>query len=66
MRRYVGQSVICMLIFRGTGLGLGAKIGPTFYVPLGIAIYLLQVMASRLWLGRFEFGPLEWLWRMVT
>jgi uncharacterized protein len=25
-----------------------------------------QVLFSRLWLERFRFGPLEWLWRMLT
>jgi len=66
LTNYVGQSVICTLIFYGTGLGLGGKIGPTLYLPVGFAVYLFQVMASRLWLRRFRFGPLEWLWRMLT
>jgi len=29
-------------------------------------IYLVQLAASRAWLGRFQYGPLEWLWRMLT
>ena len=52
--------------FRGVGLGLGGTIGPTLYLPLGVAIYLAQLVASRAWLGRFQYGPLEWLWRMLT
>lgn len=32
----VGQSVICMLIFRGVGLKMGGALGPTLYLPLGI------------------------------
>lgn len=66
LTNYVGQSVICTLIFYGTGLGLGGKMGPTLYLPVGFAVYLFQVVASRVWLGRFQFGPLEWLWRMLT
>ncbi len=66
LTNYVGQSVICMLIFRGIGFGLGGTIGPTFYLPLGFAIYVAQLIASRLWLARFQFGPLEWLWRVAT
>ncbi len=66
LTNYVGQSVICTFIFYGTGLGLGGKMGPTLYLPVGFAVYLFQVMASRLWLRRFRFGPLEWLWRMLT
>ena len=63
---YVGQSVICSLIFYGTGLGLGGSMGPTYYLPIGFAVYAVQVLVSRLWLDHFTFGPLEWVWRMLT
>jgi uncharacterized protein len=66
LTNYVGQSVICTLIFYGTGLGLGGTMGPTFYLPIGFAVYAIQVLASRFWLERFAFGPLEWVWRMLT
>ena len=66
LTNYVGQSVVCMFIFRGVGFGLGGAVGPTWYLPIGLAIYVLQVIASRAWLARFQFGPLEWLWRMLT
>ena len=29
-------------------------------------IYALQVAASRWWLPRFRFGPVEWLWRALS
>ena len=61
----MGQSVICTLLFYGTGLGLGGTMGPTL-LPIAFAVYAVQVKASRLWLERFRFGPLEWLWRMLT
>jgi uncharacterized protein len=66
LTNYVGQSVICTLIFYGTGLGLGGTVGPTLYLPIGFVVYLVQIATSRLWLSRFQFGPLEWLWRMLT
>jgi uncharacterized protein len=66
LTNYVGQSVICTLIFYGTGLGLGGRMGPTLYLPIGFAVYLAQIAFSRLWLDRFQFGPLEWIWRMLT
>jgi len=45
-----------------------AGVGPTvpLYLPLSLAIYAAQLGASRAWLGRFQYGPLEWLWRMLT
>ena len=66
LTNYVGQSVICTLIFYGTGLGLGGTMGPTLYLPVGLAVYGVQVVISRLWLDHFRFGPLEWLWRTLT
>lgn len=66
LTNYVGQSVVCTLIFYGTGLGLGGTVGHTVYLPLALAVYAVQVPFSRLWLSRFRFGPLEWLWRMLT
>ena len=66
LTNYVGQSVVCTLIFCGTGLGLGGTMGPTLYLPIGFAVYAAQVVTSRWWLHRFRYGPLEWVWRMLT
>ena len=66
LTNYVSQSLICALIFRSIGFGLGGEVGPTLYLPIGLAVYVTQVAISRAWLRRFQFGPLEWLWRMLT
>lgn len=66
LTNYVAQSAISVLIFRGIGLELGGKVGPALYLPIGLGVYALQVAFSRWWLSRFQFGPLEWLWRMLT
>jgi len=31
-----------------------------------IAFATAIVLFSNLWLARFRYGPLEWLWRMAT
>jgi uncharacterized protein len=31
-----------------------------------LAIFVLQLWYSPLWLKHFRFGPLEWLWRALT
>jgi uncharacterized protein len=66
LTNYVGQSVICTWIFQGTGLGLGGTMGPTLYLPIAFALYGVQVLLGQRWLERFRFGPLEWVWRMLT
>jgi len=30
------------------------------------AIFPLMVIASSWWIARFQFGPIEWLWRTLT
>ena len=66
LTNYVSQSIICTFIFYGTGLGLGGQIGPAIYFPIGIVVYCTQMVFSRYWLKYFQFGPLEWLWRILT
>ncbi len=66
LTNYVLQSVLCSLIFNGYGLGLYEKVGTAGLLGISVAIFMLQVSLSRWWLTRFQFGPLEWLWRSLT
>jgi len=66
LTNYLGQSVICTLIFYGYGLGYFERLPRAWQVPFVIALFLAQVLFSRWWLARFRFGPVEWLWRAAT
>lgn len=66
LSNYIGQSLCGMLIFYGIGLGLGAGMGLTLVVSLAAGIWLIQAIFSRIWLHYCQFGPLEWIWRMLT
>lgn len=66
LTNYLMQTLIGILIYYGIGLGFGSTIGPSLFVPIGIGVYLLQVAYSHLWFRYFNFGPMEWLWRMAT
>jgi uncharacterized protein len=63
---YVEQTLIGILVFFGFGLGLLGRFGNSVTIPLGLALFVVQVWVSRAWLGRFRFGPLEWAWRSLT
>ncbi|MFI6147122.1 DUF418 domain-containing protein [Streptomyces sp. NPDC051109] len=59
---YVGQNLLCMLLCYGMGLGLADRLGgsgPWWVMGLWAGVGLVLVAASRLWLRRFERGPLE-------
>lgn len=66
LTNYIMQSVCAMYIYWGVGLGLGAGVGHSVFMPIALGVYLLQVLFSNLWFRRFRFGPLEWIWRMLT
>lgn len=66
LSNYVLQSVICSFVFNGYGLGFYEKVGPAGLCGFTITIYLCQIPLSVWWLSRFQFGPLEWVWRSLT
>lgn len=66
LTNYLMQTVIAMLIFYGIGLGLGGRLGPTYFLPLVLVIFAGQTLFSRWWLARHRFGPMEGLWRRLT
>lgn len=66
LTNYIGQSVWGMLLFYGTGFRLGAGMGLVYVVLTATGVYGIEVVFSQLWLRYFRFGPLEWLWRMLT
>lgn len=66
LTNYIGQSVWGMAIYYGIGLGLGASMGLSLVVPVAVGVWLVEALFSLLWLRLFNFGPLEWIWRMLT
>jgi uncharacterized protein len=62
---YIAQSVIFGLVFFGYGFGQFGSLRPAPVLAIGLAVYLAQVQLSRLWLRRYRFGPIEWLWRTL-
>ena len=66
LTNYILQSVICVFIFYGIGLGLFGQIERTGQLMIVLAIWILQIIYSRPWLNKYRFGPLEWMWRSLT
>jgi uncharacterized protein len=63
---YILQSVVFSCIFLGYGFGLFGRMGAALALLLVAIVYSLQAAFSTFWLSRFQFGPLEWLWRTIT
>lgn len=64
---YLTQSIIMTTIFwSGRGFGLFGELDRVQLWMCVIAIWVLQLIWSPLWLARFKMGPLEWLWRRLS
>ncbi|MEI6263765.1 MAG: DUF418 domain-containing protein [Sphingobacteriia bacterium] len=63
---YLTQTALGLLLFYHVGFGLVGKTPP--YLNWGIAFLFfgLQVIVGSWWLKRYNYGPIEWLWRSAT
>lgn len=66
LTNYIGQSAFGMLIFYGIGFGFGAGVGLIHVVLIASGVWIAQALVSSIWLHFCQFGPLEWIWRMLT
>lgn len=66
LSNYLGQSVVMTTVFYFYGFGLYGRVPLPVAYGLALALFALQVLASRAWLARFSMGPAEWLWRRLT
>jgi uncharacterized protein len=66
LSNYLLHTIICTTIFYGYGLGLFNRIERFGLMGFVLAIWILQLIISPVWLKHFRFGPAEWLWRSLT
>ncbi len=64
---YIAQTLIMTILFwGGRGPTLFAEVDRAGQWGLVGAIWLAQLIWSPLWLSRFHYGPLEWVWRKLS
>ena len=66
LTNYLMQSVICTTIFYGHGFGLFAKVDRVGQIAIVTAIWVFQIALSKIWMNRFRFGPVEYVWRCAS
>ncbi|MCM1109924.1 MAG: DUF418 domain-containing protein [Clostridium sp.] len=64
MTNYVTQGIIGSFLFYNWGLHL--RVGISGSILIGIAIFLVQYLLCRFWVGRHGHGPLEYIWKRLT
>ena len=63
---YIFETVICTTIFYGHGLGQFERMNRVEEGVIVLVVWLTVFVFSQVWMRRFYFGPLEWLWRSLT
>ena len=66
LTHYIGQSLVCTLVFYGYGLGAFEQLPRAWQLAFALVLCALQLAISHAWLRVFRFGPLEWWWRAMT
>jgi len=66
LTNYLMQTIIGITLYYGVGFGFGGNTGPAIFIPVGLAVYALQILYSNLWFKYFNYGPMEWIWRQLT
>jgi uncharacterized protein len=63
---YILTSIICTTLFYGYGFAWFGRLERYQLYMVVAAVWVVLLVAAPLWLMRFRFGPLEWLWRSLT
>lgn len=63
---YIAETIICTTLFYGHGFGLFGTTDQMAQLLATFAVWFVLLIAAPLWLARFRYGPLEWVWRSLT
>jgi uncharacterized protein len=63
---YLGTSIVMTTIFYGYGFGLFGYVSRPALWLFVLGAWGVMLLWSKPWLERFQYGPLEWLWRSLA
>jgi uncharacterized protein len=66
LSNYLGQSLVCTMIFYGHGFGLFGKVERWQQALIVVGVWAVQIVLSLVWLRYLRYGPAEWAWRSLT
>ena len=66
LTNYLLQSIIGVSIFYGFGLSLYGTQPLSKLMLLVLIIYIIQLILSFVYLKKFRYGPMEWIYRSLT
>lgn len=66
LTNYLMQNIIAFFLFSGAGFKIYNTLPYWFYFFLAIFVFTIQLFISKWWLDRYNYGPVEWLWRVLS
>ena len=63
---YLIQTVIATFIFYGIGLGLFGYVNRAYQLVIMFLIWYVLLKLCPMWVRKYHYGPVEWIWRMLT
>ena len=66
LTNYITQNILAAFIFSGIGLGIADTMPYWFYFSLAVFVFIIQLFISKWWLSKYNYGPIEWLWRSAS
>jgi uncharacterized protein len=63
---YLAGTAMFTTLFYGYGFGQLYLLGPATTTAYAVVFFAFLAFFSTWWLGKFRFGPVEWLWRSMT
>jgi uncharacterized protein len=66
LTNYLMQSLVLTFLSYGWGLGLALRLDGFQVLGICFALFVAQIVLSSLWVRKFRYGPMEWIWRCLT
>ena len=63
---YIIQSVLATYFFYGYGLGYFGTYNRLWQLFVVVTIWCIQFFITPIWTARFQYGPIEFVWRTLT
>lgn len=66
LSNYLLQSIVSTLLFYSYGFGLYNKVSVGTGLMIAVGIFILQAYISMIWIRKYQYGPIEWIWRAFS
>ena len=66
LTNYLLQTVLGTIFVTGINEVRGERLTVVWMMIITLVVWMLQLSWSKPWMERFEYGPVEWLWRSLT